>query len=211
MNNKIVVFDMDDTLVDSHLRYAESILKVLDEEGIPYEADSTTSIINSLGFPRTAAYYSKMGVPGTIEEIVERMLGSMVKLYTTDVHLMPGVMDYLQQLKAEGARLFALTATPHRITDACLQKNGVYDLFEQVWCTDDFGHAKDETVLFELVAAAIGCQPADILYFDDSITAIRTARAAGLRTCGVCSPLAVENEGMEQVADSCIRSFEELL
>lgn len=98
------------------------------------------------------------------------------------------------------------------MSDACLQENGIFDYFEQVFCcTEEFGHTKGEPVLFEKLAAAIGCQPADILYFDDGITAIRTARTVGLRTCGVLSPLAVESEGLEQAADTCIRSFEELL
>lgn len=211
MDSNIYVFDMDDTLVDSHLRYTDGILKVLDEEGISYEAETLIPILNPLGFPKSAVYYSKLGVPGTPEEIVERMLDSMKRLYVTRVPLFNGVLPYLNKLRAEGARLFVLTATPHCVSDACLRANGIYDYFEQVWCTEDFGLTKGEPALFETLAATIGCQPADILYFDDGVTAIRTARAAGVRTCGVCPPLAVESEGMAEAADTCIVSFEELL
>ena len=211
MDSKIYIFDMDDTLVDSHLRYTEGILQVLDEEGITYDADTLIPILNPLGFPKSAAYYSRLGVPGTPEEIVERMLDSMQRLYVTKVPLFNGVRSYLDKLQAQGARLFLLTATPHRVSDACLRANGIYDYFEQVWCTDDFGCTKGDTALFLKIAEAIGCELREVLYFDDGVTAIRTAREAGMRTCGVLSPLAVENEGMEQAADSCIVSFEELV
>lgn len=211
MDNKIYVFDMDDTLVDSHLRYTRGILRVLDDAGVAYEAETLIPILNPLGFPRTADYYSAMGVPGSREEIVERLLDSMVEFYTTDVHLMPGTREYLLRLKAGGARLFVLTATPHRITDACLRVNRVYDLFEQVWCTDDFGHNKSEPALFRQVAEAIGCPPEEILFYDDGVTAIRTARSAGWQTCGFLAPYAVENGGMAEAAHTCIHSFEEYL
>ena len=211
MDGKIYVFDMDDTLVDSHLRYTEGILTVLDEENIPYDADTLVPVINPIGFWRTAVCFSEMGLSGTCEEIVERLLDSLKRLYVTKVPLFDGVQAYLDKLRAEGARLFVLTATPHCVSDACLRANGIFDYFEQVWCTEDFGLTKGDTALFEKMAAAIGCAPADVLYFDDGVTAVRTARKAGVRTCGVLTPLAVENEGMEQVADTCIVSFKELL
>ncbi|MBQ9859958.1 MAG: HAD family hydrolase [Clostridia bacterium] len=211
MESKIYVFDMDDTLVDSHLRYTEGILQVLDEEGISYDADTLIPILNPLGFPKSAAYYSRLGVPGTPKEIVERMLDTMQRLYETRVPLFDGVLPYLEKRKAEGARLFLLTATPHRVSDACLRANGIFDFFEQVWCTEDFGYTKGDTALFLKMAEAIGCEPKDVLYFDDGVTAIRTARGAGMRTCGVLTPLAVESEGLTEAADTCIVSFKELL
>lgn len=211
MDNKIFVFDMDDTLVDSHMRYVKGILRPLDEDGVSYDAESLIPVLNPLGFPRTAEYYMSMGVKGSYEEVFRRLIDSMVTLYTTEVKLMPGAAAYLQKLKAAGARLFVLTATPHAITDICLRVNGIYDLFEQVWCTEDFNSRKGEPVLYERVTAALGCRPEDILFYDDGVTAIRTARSAGWQTCGFLAPHAVENEGMEQVAHICIHSFEELI
>ena len=211
MNKPIAVLDMDDTLIDTHRRYEEGILPVLDEAGIVYDEKALLSYINTLGFPKTVRYFSKLGVPGTDEQIRERMLSRLETLYVSDrVWMMPGVEACLDRLQASGVRLFVLTTTPHRVTDACLRAKGLYDRFEKIWCTEDFGLNKGEPVLFSRVAEAIGCPPEEIFYMDDSTTAIRTAREVGLYTCGFIPPQAVDNAGMEQVAHRCIRSFEEL-
>ncbi|MBQ1203921.1 MAG: HAD family hydrolase [Clostridia bacterium] len=211
MDNKIVVFDLDDTLVDSHRRFEDAILTLLDAHGIAYDARQVIANTNPLGASGTAVYFSALGVPGTIEEIYEQLMRAQEEFYASRVSLLPGALDYLHRLSAQGARLFVLTASPHRLSDGCLRSNAVYTLFEQVWCTEDFGHNKGEEALFHKVTAAIGCAPEQVLYYDDGVTAIRTARAAGWQTCGVLSAYAAESDRMEQAAHSCIHSFEEIL
>ena len=211
MESKIVVFDMDDTLIDSHRRYEEGAFRLLDEAGIPYDAEDMIARTNPLGIPGTAALYGRMGVPGTQEEIMERLVASQESYYAAGTTLFPGVREYLVHLQRVGARLFVLTASPHRLTDSCLRAHGVYDLFERVWCTEEFGHSKREEALFRQITAVLGCAPEDILYFDDSTTAVRTARSAGWRTCGVQSPFAREGQGITEAAHACIHRFEECL
>jgi len=211
MADRVYVFDMDDTLVDSHRRYEDGIFRVLEEAGVAYDPREIKHTIHFMSHHATATYFSSLGVPGTPEEIVERMLCCQQAVYAGAFSLLSGAGEYLRRLQAAGERLFVLTATPHRLTDACLQANGIYDLFEQVWCTEDFGHTKSETALFDKVAAAIGCPPAEILFYDDGVTPIRTARQAGWQTCGVLSPYAVRDDALTGLAHTCIHSFEELL
>lgn len=210
MNSNVIVFDLDDTLADSHRRFEDAILTLLDEAGIAYDAGQVIAHINPIGVPGTAAYFAELGVSGTPAELYERLMAVQEGFYATRVGLLPGVLVYLHRLKAAGARLFVLTASPHRLTDPCLKANGIYDLFEQVWCTEEFGHSKGEETLFAKVTAAIGCAPEEVLYYDDSVTAIGTARTYGWRTCGVLSPYARESRGMETAAHTCIHSFEEM-
>ncbi len=210
MDSKIVVFDLDDTLVASHRRFEDAILTLLDNAGIAYDTDAIFARINPIGAYGTAAYFATLGVPGTPEEIHERLMRVQEGFYATKAGLLPGAAAYLRRLKDADTRLFVLTATPHRLSDPCLKANRVYHLFEQVWCTEEFGHGKNEEALFCKVTAAIGCAPEAVLYYDDSVTAIRTARAFGWQTCGVMSPHARETAGMEQVAHTVIHSFEEM-
>ncbi len=210
MTNSVYVFDLDDTLVESYRRYECGLLKVLDDAGIAYDAKAMSATINPLGIEGTAAYYATLGVPGSVEEIIEVMMSKMDVFYTQDVKPAPGAAAYIHRLHGEGARLFVLTATAHRVADACLKANGLFDFFEQVWCVDDFGYTKRQEKLFETVTEAIGCQPADVVFYDDGVAAIRTARAFGWHTVGVLSPHAVESAGMAEAAHECIVDFREL-
>ena len=182
---EVYVFDLDGTLVDSMPYFTRGILSIPDEEGIPY-GDELIKILTPLGYTKSAEYYvNVLGMRDSVEHIVERITEKLVFEYSNNIVLKPGVGDYLRRLHASGARLFVLTASPHVVTDVCLQHNGVFDLFERVWSVEDFGLSKSDTRIFLEVARQIGCQPHEIHYFDDSLIALENATAAGLDTYGV--------------------------
>ena len=207
----ICVFDLDGTLVDSMARYAAGILSVLEDEGIAYEPE-LIKVLTPLGYTKSAELYQTMGVPGTVEDIVHRIENKLVEQYANYIPLKAGVGDYLRKRKAEGAKLYVLTASPHIVTDICLQHNGVYDLFDCVWSVEDYGIAKGDARVYEAVADRIGCKTSDITFFDDNLTALSTGQKAG------CYCVAVYDRHTEEefsalcsAGDSFIRSFEDLL
>ena len=184
-NREVYVFDLDGTLVDSMPYFTKGILSIPDEEGIAY-GDDLIKILTPLGYTKSAEYYvNVMGIRDSVEHIVERIREKLVFEYSNNILLKEGVGDYLRRLHAAGARLFVLTASPHLVTDVCLQRNGVYELFEQVWSVEDFGLSKSDTRIFFEVARQIGCEVSDVQYFDDSLIAIENAAKAGYHTYGV--------------------------
>lgn len=207
----IYVFDLDGTLVDSMARYAQGILRVLDEEGIAYD-DDLIKVLTPLGYTRSAELYQTMGVPGTVEDIVRRIENNLVTEYANNIPLKAGVGDYLRKRKAEGAELYVLTASPHIVTDICLQNNGVYDLFDRVWSVEDFGIDKGSVKVYEAVADLLHCKTADIHFYDDNLTAVSTGKAAGCHTIAVRDRHTdAEFAAVCAAADVHISSFEELL
>lgn len=209
---KAVVFDLDDTLVDSWSRFDGGMLPVLDAAGIVYNKEEMIAKMHPQGVPPTAALMQQMGVPGTVEEITRRLEEGMYREYAHHIWLMPGAEEYLRRLRADGVRLFVLTASPHSITDPCLRNNGVYDWFERVWTVEDYGLTKSQPLLFERVVEDIGLPAEEILYLDDNPVAITNAAKAGMTVCGVLCPHTPDNAAkMPTVTDWCIDSFEELL
>lgn len=174
----IHIFDLDGTLIDSMSFFAKGVLQVLEEEGIPY-GDDLIDIITPLGDEKTALLYQEMGVPGTVAEIIQRMQDNQYPYYAHSIPLKPGIEGYLRKLKAKGRTLCVLTASPHVLTDAALQNNGVFTLFDHVWSIDDYGLNKSQTALFDAVTERLGCEKSDIHFYDDNITAVTTAVKAG--------------------------------
>ena len=207
----ICVFDLDGTLVDSMERYARGILSVLEDEHIPYEPD-LIKVLTPLGYTKSAQLYQTMGVPGSVADIVSRIENKLIEQYANHIPLKAGVGEYLRKRKAEGAKLYVLTASPHIVTDICLQHNGVYDLFDCVWSVEDYGIAKGDVRVYEAVADRIGCNTTDISFFDDNLTALSTGKAAGCY-CVAVYDRHTEEEFAElcRAGDVSIRSFEDLL
>lgn len=208
---KAVVFDLDDTLVDSWSRFDGGMLPVLDAEGIVYDREEMISKMHPQGVPPTAVLFCEMGVPGTVEEVTRRLEEGMHREYAYRIFLMSGAKDYLRRLRDDGVRLFVLTASPHSITDPCLRNNGVLDWFERVWTVEDYGMGKSDPVLFERVVADIGLPAEEILYYDDNPVAVVNAASSGMRVCGVLCPHTPQNaQRIRQVTPCCISSFDDV-
>ena len=208
---KAVVFDLDDTLVDSWSRFDGGMLPLLAEAGIPYDREEMIAKMHPQGVPPTAALFREMGVPGTVEEITRRLEEGMYREYAHRIWLMPGAEAYLRRLREEGARLFVLTASPHSITDPCLRNNGVLDWFERVWTVEDYGMGKSNPELFRRVVADVGLPAEEILYFDDNPTAIQNAASSGMQVCGVACPHTPQNTvKMHKLTERVIDSFEKI-
>ena len=209
---KAVVFDLDDTLVDSWSRFDGGMLPVLDAEGIAYDRDEIIAKMHPQGVPPTAALFCEMGVPGTVEEVTHRLEEGMYREYAHRIRLMPGAEEYLSRLRADGVRLFVLTASPHSITDPCLRNNGVLDWFEQVWTVEDYGMGKSNPELFVRVVKDIGVSADEILYYDDNPVAVTNAAAAGMQVCGVLCPHTPENaKKICEISERYIASFLDII
>lgn len=209
--NGIYIFDLDGTLVDSMPYFTRGLLGILDEAGVSY-GEEMAGIITPLGYTKSAIYFrEKLGLTESVEALVKRMQARLVNDYASNIRLKPGVYDYLRRLHEAGERLFVLTASPHCATDVCLQSNGVFDWFEKVWSVEDFSLDKTDTRLFFEVARQIGCAVGDVHYFDDNLTALQNAHAAGYRTYGVYDGQSDELLAtMKPHSDETVMSFENL-
>ncbi len=209
---RICIFDLDGTLVNSMPRYTAGMYAVLDRRNISYEPD-LIKILTPLGYTKSAEYYrDRFGLTETVEELVREMVEILVYEYANNIKLKPGVADYLQRLKKEGAALYVLTASPHLVTDVCLKNNGVFELFDTVWSVEDFGLSKSGTELFYKVAGVIGCETEDVEFFDDNLTALENCTRSGMKSYAVYDGQNEEDvTKMKEIGDVFVASFEDLL
>lgn len=204
------LFDFDGTLVDSMPTYISAMLRILDENGITY-GDDIIKIITPLGVEGTAQYYLQLGVPLSKEQIIEKMKAYVMDGYFYKIQAKDNVIPVLQQLKAEGASLNVLTASPHITLDACLKRLGMWELFDNVWSCDDFGTTKADPEIYRMAAARLGQPVEKVLFLDDNLNADTTAKKAGMQVCGVYDPSSEEyTEQIKAATDHYIYDFSQL-
>ena len=208
---KTFLFDFDGTLVDSMPTFVGVMLRVLDENNIPYEKD-IVKIITPLGYDATARYYVELGVPLTAEEIKARFHQYAVEEYSNNIPAKSHVIEVVQELKKQGCDLNVLTASPHPMLDPCLKRLGIYDLFTNVWSCDDFATTKANPEIYHMAAKKIGKPVEEIWFLDDNFNADKTAREAGMKVCGVYDDSSAEYvDEMKEICDLYIYDFKELL
>lgn len=209
---KTYLFDFDGTLVDSMPTYAGMMKRILDENNISY-GDDLVKIITPLGFKGTAKYFKDvLGIKLSMEELGELMGKYALEEYTYNIPAKRNVPEVLKKLKAEGASLNVLTASPHLTLDPCLKRIGIYDLFDNVWSCDDFNTTKADPEIYRMAAEKIGVQVGEVLFLDDNFNADKTAKEAGMKVCGVYDDSSSEyEEEIRGIADYYIKDFSELV
>lgn len=206
------LFDMDGTLVDSMDAWSGAMIKILEEEHIP-QPEGLIRTITPLGYHGTAdLYINQLELQDTHDHLIQRMLDKAVYAYTHHVPAKAGVADYVRQLKAQGFHCCVLTASPHETTDVCLKRNGLYDLFDYVWSSDDFGLPKNGSEVYFRAAEKMGCSIDDLIFFDDNLLALKGAKMAGAEIIGVHDKFSdKDREEIISISDRYIESFKELL
>ena len=210
--NIYYLFDFDGTLVDSMPTFVSSMLRILDENEVPYD-DSIIKIITPLGLNGTAEYYiDKLGVKMSKEQLMSVMKEYMLDAYFHTIPEKPNVISVLKELKQRGASLNILTASPHITLDACLKRLNMWDLFDNIWSCDDFDTTKADPNIYARAAKKMNTTVENVLFLDDNLNADLTAKSAGMQVCGVYDESSKDYvDQMKAATDYYIYDFKELL
>ncbi len=205
------IFDFDGTLVDSMPTWAGVHIDMLGRFGIKVP-DDFVKTITPLGNKRASLYTISLGASVSYDEYIEITEKTLFHEYTENILAKNQVLNTLTELKDRGHSLHVLTASPHVYVDPCLIRNGIFDLFDNIWSIDDFGYTKGETIIYEKAAERIGAPIGDCVMVDDNITAIETAAKAGMKTVGIYDDTSSSliNE-MKAASDLYIYEFNEIL
>ena len=206
------LFDFDGTLVDSMPTYISAMLRILDDNNIPYGADIIKTI-TPLGLNGTANYYLKhLHLDMSKEQLIWLMREYMYEAYLHTIPAKPHVISVLKALKSRGASLNVLTASPHITLDACLKRLELWDLFDHVWSCDDFGTTKADPQIYTRAAERMHTTVDKVLFLDDNLNADTVAKSAGMLVCGVYDESSKEyTEEIKICTEYYIYDFQELL
>ena len=207
----VYLFDFDGTLVDSMPTFIEAFMRIMKKFEIDIPKDIVKTI-TPLGYKGAAEHLRTLGIPLSTEELLSDVNDFATSAYHEKIVLKAHVKETLEALRARGDRLHVLTASPHSVLDACLERNGVLSLFENVWSCEDFGTTKADPHIYRMAAERIGVPVSDVIFLDDNLDADQTAKSAGMRVYGVFDESSREfAEDIRAITDRYITDFSELL
>lgn len=204
---RLVVFDLDGTLVDSRQDLADSANALIAERGgTPLPVAAVTAMVGEGAALLVRRALTAAGLEPDLDTALPRFLALYDERLLAHTHLYPGTREALEAIAAD-TTLAILTNKPQRPTERLLSGLGVAGYFAEVIGGDTpLGRKPDPAGLAHLIAAS-GAAAADSLLVGDSAIDLRTARAGGVRICLVrygfgFASAASELRGDETIADS---------
>lgn len=177
--NKLIIFDMDNTLIHSHLDFplmkAET-LRMLSEEG--HKPDEALPLTQTMKTYREGGLLSP-----ELEARIWRRVDEIEYAGLKDAGMEPGIEQALEFL-CQYAHLVALTNTTEVAASATLHKLGLARWLEQIMGRGGAPQLKPAPGgMLALIALFPHLTAADTLAVGDAIIDIQAARGAGLRFC----------------------------
>jgi HAD superfamily hydrolase (TIGR01509 family) len=186
-----VFFDMDGLLVDSEKVWLEIETEVMARLGAEWSPEHQVHLVGG-SMERTLDYM--LGVSGTdvaAETIQEWMVSGMVERLSQGVRVMPGALELLEAVRAEGVPVGLVTSSMKEIAEAVLKRVGK-ERFDVIVTAADVERTKPDPEPYLTAAALLGVEPVRCVVLEDSPNGVAAATAAGCAVVAVPSLLPIE-------------------
>ncbi|ACL73951.1 phosphoglycolate phosphatase [Thioalkalivibrio sulfidiphilus HL-EbGr7] len=181
---RMVLIDLDGTLVDSVPDLAFCVDAMMRELGLPERGEAAVRQWVGNGVERLVQRALINAVDGDPEPSeFQRALPVFMRLYKDNTSgrscLYPGVREGLDYLKRTGLRLACVTNKAEQFTLPLLRDMGILGDFELVVSGDTLPVKKPDPAPLLHAAEKLGVTPAESLMVGDSRSDVKAARAAG--------------------------------
>lgn len=202
---KLLIFDLDGTLVDSRLDLSNSINAMLKHYGKPeLECDVIATYIGD-GAPtlvkRSLGFADHQDINSDEEEFVGEALAYFLDWYREhkldNTYVYEGVMEALQALRKVGdsprhRTMAVLSNKPVGPSRAIVSALGLGEYFVSVYGGNSFTTKKPDPLGVQMLLTETGTRPEQAVIIGDSDIDILTAKNSGIWSCGVTYGLSPE-------------------
>lgn len=184
---RLVVFDVDGTLVDSQAQILAAMAAAFAELGRPPPPRAAALAVVGLSLPLALA---RLAPPGLAAGGLERMAAAYRRAFAAEraagaAPLYPGAVAALDALAARpGLQLGIATGKSRRGLRHLLDEHGLGGRFATLHCADDHP-SKPDPAMLNAALAATGVAAGRALMVGDTTFDIAMGRAAGVHTLGV--------------------------
>jgi phosphoglycolate phosphatase len=186
---KLLIFDLDGTLIDSRLDLAHSVNAMLRNFGrheLPtdviasYVGDGAPTLVRrALGDPQDEAF---------LQEALHYFMAYYREHKLDNTFVYAGVREALAAISSNNGaplKLAVLSNKPVNPSRQIVQALGLGDFFSQVYGGNSFPTKKPDPFGAQTLLRENGCTPEEAMLIGDSDVDVLTARNAGLWSCGV--------------------------
>jgi phosphoglycolate phosphatase len=188
---KLVIFDLDGTLVDAYQGVARSLNYTLAQLNRPPVDDGVIKRTVGWGDRHLIAAFVAQADVDKALSIFRQHHARALKEGTV---FLPGAKQLLKDLKAKNYTLAVASNRPTRFTHIILKHLRMRQSFDHVLCGDKVAHPKPAADILERILTKCSVSPGEALYVGDMTVDVETGKKAGVRTVAVATGSSTREE-----------------
>ncbi len=202
---RLLVFDLDGTLVDSARDLAAATNEALRRAAPgapPIPLETVCTFVGNGARVLIERSLRHAGIDRAADEVLPDFLDCYGRCLLDTTRPYPGVAEALGAL--QGPRCAVLTNKPGPLARRILEGLDLAPRFARIWGAGDVPERKPDPRGLERLIGELGAAAAQTWMIGDSPVDVRTARAAGVRVAGVTwglAPAALRQEGPDRLID----------
>ena len=181
---RAVLWDLDGTLIDSEPYWMKSEIELAQRHGAEWTEEDGKSLVGMALKDSTRLMGEKFGVSLDPDSVINELTDSVTAQLRREIPWRPGAQELLRELRRRGVKTALVTMSLRRmalqVVDAI-----PFKAFDVVVAGDDVIHGKPHAEPYLKAAQLLGVDPQDCVAFEDSISGILSAEAAGTKAVGI--------------------------
>ncbi len=181
---KAVLWDMDGTLIDSEPHWLKSERQLAEKLGGSWSEEDGLEMVGLSLTASTKLFAEKLGVDMPHDEILSELTASVTESLEKEILWRPGAQELLRLLRKKGVKTALVTMSLRHMAQQVVDAIP-FDAFDLIVAGDDVVHGKPHPEPYLKAASLLGVKPEDCVAFEDSISGILSAEAAGTKAVGI--------------------------
>lgn len=185
---KGIIFDMDDTLVDSKPLHYRAWDKVLAEFGKKYSdlpEKFRGSVIGMRIIDMVPLVIDRLKIKMDAQSLYKKRNMIFLELVNRELKLFDGSAEALQLCKQLGLRVALASSGTREYVNTFVKKFECEDIFEVIISGDDVKRGKPDPEPYALAVKKLGLNPNDCVVVEDAHNGVISAKAAGCKCIGI--------------------------
>ena len=193
----VILFDFDGVIADTEPLYNT----FWDAEGMKYLGEKGFGMkIKGQTFKHISGYFASEEDLAQVMHDIDEYERNM------PYDLVPGVLDFLRELKEAGVRTAIVTSSHNKkMENAWRAHPGLKDMVTTVLTSEHFSKSKPDPECFIMAREMLGGRPERTIVFEDSIHGIQAGKNSGAYVVGL--PTTFPLEKVEPLCDLVIPDF----
>ena len=181
---KVILFDIDGTLVDSNDAHAAAWVEALREAGIETTYPEIRRTIG-MGGDHLLPEKFKLNPTGDVGKTTSRRRGEIFReRYLKDLKPFTHSGALLKELKGLGFKLVIATSASKKDAAFILEHCELKDLVDHVTHSEDAEHSKPDPDIIEAALVKVGAKPSEAIMIGDTPYDLEAAKRADVRSVG---------------------------